>query len=104
MYYVYTLFHSVTNASEFITCFYTYLINYMDADSVSHMMHCNHLITDDDYYAITTAPNDSKMNVIILEYVRAMNPTMLFKFADLLINIETQQSVGRHLKLGMYNY
>ena len=73
----------------------------MDADSVSHMMHCSHLITDDDYEAITAAPNDSTMNIIILEYVRAMDLTMLLKFADLLIGIETLQSVGNNLKLGM---
>ena len=42
------------------------LENYMDADSVSHMMHCEHLINDDDYEAITAAPNDSKMNTLLL--------------------------------------
>ena len=74
----------------------------MDADSVSHMMHCNHLITDDDYEAIIAAPNDSKMNSVILEYVRAMDLFTILKFTDLLINIETQRSVGEALKTGTY--
>ena len=100
--YVYKLLHVVANSSEVIACYYMYLMNYMDADSVSHMMHCNHLISDDDYKAITAAPNDSKMNISILEYVKAMDLTALLKFADLLVNINTQQSIGNNLKLGMY--
>ena len=76
----------------------------MDADAVSHMMHCDHLISDDDYQAIAAAPNQSKMNIIILEYVRAMDMTMLHKFADVLINLEMQQSIGNNLKLGMHYY
>ena len=77
-------------------------MNYMDADSISHMMHCQHLITDEDYEAITTAPNDSKMNIAILEYVRAMDLTSLLTFADLLKCIEAQQSIGDNLKSGNY--
>ena len=85
-----------------IACYYTYLLNTMDADSVSHMMYCNHLITDVDYEAITAAPNDSKMNSVILEYARAMDLFTLLDFTDLLINIETQQSIGETLKKGSY--
>ena len=92
----------VTNSAEVIGCYYTYLLNTMDADSVSHLMHCNHLITGDDYEAITAAPNDSKMNSVILEYARAMDWSTLFKFTDLLISIETQQSIGEAMKKGMY--
>ena len=73
----------------------------MDADSVSHMMYCNRLITDDDFEAIAAAPNDSKMNSVILEYARAMDLFTLLKFTDLLISIETQQSVGEALKKGI---
>ena len=73
----------------------------MDADSVSHMMHCNHLITDDDYEAITAAPNDNMMNVVILEYVRAMDLPTLLKFADLLKVMETQKSISPSLKFCM---
>ena len=68
---------------------YTFLENYMDADSVSHMMHCEHLITDNDYEAITAAPNDNKMNVLILQYVRSMNLTQMSRFCDILESIET---------------
>ena len=76
----------------------------MDADSVSHMMHCNHLISDDDYEAITAAPNDSMMNAVILQYVRAMDLPMLLKFADLLKDMETrtQKSISAHLKFCTY--
>ena len=72
----------------------------MDADSVSHMMHSGHLITKEDYEAITAAPNDSQMNIAIMEYVRTMDLTSLYKFADFLINMETQQSIGKTLKTG----
>ena len=66
----------------------------MDADSVSHMMHCEHLITDDDYEAITAAPNDNKMNTLLLQYVRSMNVNQLSKFCDILKSIETHKIIG----------
>ena len=74
----------------------------MDADSVSHMMHYNDLINDDDYEAITAAPNDSMMNEVILQYVRAMDLPTLLKFADLLKDVETQKSISAHLKFCTY--
>ena len=66
----------------------------MDADSVSHMMLCEHLITDDDYEAITAAPNDNKMNTLLLQYVRSMNTKQLSKFCDILTNIEAHKIFG----------
>ena len=66
----------------------------MDADSVSHMMHCEHLITDDDYEAITAAPNDNKMNTLLLQYVRSMNMNQLSKFCDIFKSIETHKING----------
>ena len=65
----------------------------MDADSVSHMMHCEHLITDDDYEAITAAPNDSKMNMLLLQYVRSMNVNQLSRFCDILVSIEAHEVI-----------
>ena len=77
----------------------------MDADSVSHMIHCQHLITDDDYEAITATPNDSKMNTIILQYVRAMDVNLFIRFCDVLKNIEIQKSIGEYLSACKYtNY
>ena len=79
----------------------------MDADSVSHMMQCEHLITDDDYEAITTAPNDTKMNCLLLQYVKLMDTKMLLKFCDILKSIETQERIGRSLEvceLATYSY
>ena len=70
----------------------------MDADSVSHMMHCKHLITDDDYDVITSAPNDIKMNCLILQYVKMMDVPMLLEFCDILKGIETQQCIGETLE------
>ena len=66
----------------------------MDADSVSHMMHCEYLITDDDYEAITAAPNDNKMNTLLLQYVRSMNVNQLSRFCDILKTIETHKIIG----------
>ena len=65
----------------------------MDADSVSHMMHCEHLITDDDYEAITAAPNDNIMNTLLLQYVRSMDQSQLSKFCDILKSIETHKVI-----------
>ena len=73
----------------------------MDADSVSHMMHSEHLITDSDYEAITAAPNDINMNHLLLQYVRAMDMTNLLKFCKVLKNIETQQCIGENLETCM---
>ena len=70
----------------------------MDADSVSHMMHSEQLITDSDYEAITAAPNDINVNRLLLQYVRAMDMTNLLKFCNLLKNFETQQCVGKRLE------
>ena len=74
----------------------------MDADSVSHMMHSEHLITDSDYEAITAAPNDINMNRLLLQYVRAMDMFSLLKFCNLLKNIENQQCIGVNLQKCMY--
>ena len=92
-----------SSPTQVIDHYYTYLESYMDADSVSHMMHYNHLITDEDYKAITTAPNDSKMNSLLLQYVRAMDLSSLFKFAEMLQSIEAQKCIGNHLELCKYN-
>ena len=66
----------------------------MDADSVSHMMHCEHLITDDDYEAIIAAPNDNKMNTLLLQYVRSMNVNQLSRFYDILESIEAHKIIN----------
>ena len=70
----------------------------MDADSVSHMMHCEHLITDDDYDAIAAAPNDTKMNCLLLHYVKLMDIKEFFKFCDILKSIETKRGISESLE------
>ena len=76
----------------------------MDADSVSHMMHCKHLITDDDYDVITSAPNEMKMNCLTLQYVKMMDLSKLFEFCNILKDIETQHSIGETLEACKYAY
>ena len=90
--------------NDIISDHYTYLEGHMDADSVSHMMQCEHLITDDDYEAITTAPNDAKMNCLLLHYIKVMDKKMLFQFCGILNSIETQQSIGENLEVCEYIY
>ena len=70
----------------------------MDADSVSHMMHSEQLITDSDYEAITAAPNDININRLLLQYVRAMNMINLLRFCNLLRNTNTQECIGENLE------
>ena len=73
----------------------------MDADSVSHMMHHKCLITDDDFKAITAAPNDDTMNLVLLQYVRSMDLSFLLKFTEILQSIETQEDIAHHISLCM---
>ena len=87
----------VLDSSAVINHYYNYLEHHMDADSVSHMMHCEHLITDDDYEAITSAPNDIKINTVLLQYVRAMDMSQLIRFCDVLKGIESQKTIGELL-------
>ena len=87
-------FYVVVYPEQVINCYYTYLERHMDADSVSHMMQYKNLITDDDYKAITAAPNDIKMNTVLLQYIKAMDMNRLIKFCDILKNIETQKKFG----------
>ena len=70
----------------------------MDADSVSHMMHSEHFITDSDYEAIAAAPNDLSMNRVLLQYVRAMNMSNSLEFCNLLKNFKTQQCIGESIE------
>jgi len=77
----------------------------MDADSVSHLLHSRHIISDDDYDVITFAPNDMKMNCLMLQHLKAMNNADLLRFCKVLKDIETQQEIGSHLencKLNLY--
>ena len=76
----------------------------MDADSVSHMMHSEQLITDSDYEAITAAPNDINMNRLLLQYVRAMDMSNLLRFCNVLQNIDTQECIGENLETCMSVY
>ena len=79
---------------QVISHYYRSLENYMDADSVSHMMLCEDFITGDDYEAIAAAPNDNKMNTLLLQYVRSMNAKQLTRFCDILASIETHKIIG----------
>ena len=70
----------------------------MDADSVSHMMHFKGLIADSDYDVITSAPNDLKMNCLLLQYIKMMNFPLLLNFCKILKSIENQQCIGEALE------
>ena len=92
-----------SDSSQVISHYYTCLEKYMDADSVSHMMLCEHFITDDDYEAITAAPSDSKMNTLLLQYIRSMNVSKLNGFCDILRSIETHKFIGDFSLTCKYN-
>ena len=81
--------------------YYTHLEKYMDPDSVALMMHIENLINDDDYKAITAAPNDLKMNCFLLQYVmqyaKQQDRDKLSRFCHVLMRIETQNYVGEKL-------
>ena len=85
------------NPSEVISDYYTYLENHMDADYISLMMHSTQLLTDDDYEAVTAAPNDLKMNSFLLQYImqyaKSPDKEKLYKFCDILKGIENHNSV-----------
>jgi len=77
--------------SEVIGYYYTYLVEHMDADSVSHLMYTENLITDDEFEVISTAPNDMIMNCLLLQFLKLMEVCTLYKFCGLLQKIETQK-------------
>ena len=70
----------------------------MDADSVSHLMNCRHLLSDDDYKVIMTAPNDMKINCILLQYVKLLSLNKLLQFCSVLKEIDTQENIGQSLE------
>jgi len=74
----------------------------MDADSVCHMMHCRHFLTDDDYDIISAAPNDMKMNCLLLQYFKLIEVNGLLKLCDVLKEIEAQKTIVEKLKTGKY--
>ena len=94
----------VLQPRQVISQYYTYLEHYMDADSVTFLMYCENLLNVDDYKAITAAPNDLKMNSLLLRYVmqyaKSLNMDKLNKFCTVLKSIETQCSVGDSLLKG----
>ena len=73
----------------------------MDPDSVAFLMHSECLLNDDDYKAITAAPNDLKMNCFLLEYImgysKLSDMKKLFKFCEVIKSTETQNCVGEKL-------
>ena len=48
------------------------------------------------------APNDSKINCLILQYIRAMDMPTLFKFTNIFKSIDTQERIGYSLELCEY--
>ena len=84
--------------SQVISHYYSYLEGHMDADSVSHMLHCRYLLADDTYNVIFSAPNDMKMNCLLLQYAKLQNVNGLLKFCDVLKEIETQKPIGDKLQ------
>ena len=83
------LMYVAYNPSEVIAKYYTYLESHMDADYVALMMLDTHLLSDNDYKAITVAPTDIKMNGFLLQYILqyAKFPAdmkKLSKFCDIL--------------------
>ena len=102
--YTYICTYVALDSKVVINHYYNYLEGHMDADSVSHMMHCKHLITDNDFEAITAAPNDNRMNTVLLQYVRAMHMSELISFCDVLKSIETQKTIGELLSTCKYIY
>jgi len=72
----------------------------MDADSVSHLMHTENLITDDEFEVISTAPNDRIMNCLLLQFMKLLKSSTLFRFYGKLQNIETQKYAGHVLTNG----
>ena len=94
----------VSDPSQVIRYYHNYLESHMDADSVSHMMHYTHLISDDDYEAITAAPNDTKMNTALLQYIRGMDISQLISFCNVLKSVETQKPFGDCLSTCKFMY
>jgi len=101
--FVYSIDIANVSPSQVIGNCYTYLVEHMDADSVSHLMHTENLITDDEFEVISTAPNDMIMNCLLLQFVELMKVCTLYKFCSLLQKIESQKYAHYILTNGKQN-
>lgn len=92
------LFIVVASPSQVISHYYTYLESHMDADTIVHLMQCRHLLTDEYYEVIISAPNDMKMNCLLLQHVKEMNTTQFLEFCSILKSIDSMQPIGEVLE------
>ena len=70
----------------------------MDADSVSYMMCHERLLTNDEYDVITSAPNDLKMNCLLLHCVKMMDIFKFQQFCNILKDLGSQKRIGECLE------
>ena len=92
------------NPAQVFGYYYAFLVEHMDADSVSHLMLTNNFITDDEFEAISSAPNDVKMNCLLLQFMKLMKVSTLMKFYQLLQKLETQKNVCDVLLCGKQHF
>jgi len=88
-----------TDTAQVICHYYSFLEAHMDAETIIHMMHCNRILTDDDYCVITTAPNDMKRNTLLLQFIQKISKKSLLKFCNILMGIDdNHKRIGESLK------
>jgi len=74
----------------------------MDSDSISHVMVCKQLLTDDDMEVINKCSTNSQRNALLLDHVLHMSASELFAFRDIVQELDHQHYIITVLSSGMY--
>ena len=74
--------------------YYQYLVENMDADSVSHLMTSKKLLTKADVKIINRFFDNRYRNGLILKHIMLMSTAELFCFCEVLLDMEHQYYIG----------
>jgi len=70
----------------------------MDADTIFHLMQSRNLLTDDLIEVIASAPNDMRMNCLLLHCVKKMETLQFLEFCSILKSTDNMQHIGEELE------
>ena len=89
---------------EVVSHYYQYLVEYMDSDSISHVMVCRKLLTGGDMEVINKCSSNRQRNVLLLNRVLHMSATELLAFCEVVQELEHQHYISTILTSGEYIY
>ena len=96
------MFYCIETPIELFCRHYQDLVQRLQPVKISEYMFSKGLLNKRDYTIITSAPCDRIRNCMIIEHVRHQSSSYLFKFLDVLQNVEDQKYLYYILINGMY--